>query len=358
MWLLPRQHGYLQTHKSSRIASRQATRFRDTFIPLLQLALVSFWISKNTSDDERLRGAIGGPDNVIPRWVNRLLEKGAHPGWVTALRNSQVALFSYDVPRAGVILCPGCDFTNHIPSMAKDQIPFWIQWPSPQSTLYGSPNVCQSYFPSQAEFEAAKKKHGRFSRQPKQNGCVTPLLQLLLPLPLLNPCCLGGKSLSSSSRQRWRDGSSKAHRKTSIAGRTERPPRNTTVVQVPRVPPCSNGDVALVWDSYSGSQCYFSPIDNEWDLCYYMALTSIPRPSLATLVTKMTSWWITTSSHSLKCRISRRMRTITLRISFTLWDPSWKASPNRQRLVSSTFSDFTMAFSQLSRKVSLPKSQP
>jgi hypothetical protein len=114
----PSQYGYRRAFTKRHRARNCCMNAHDAFVPLMALCSYAISLTPSFTDEN-------------PKWVSKLEEKNIHPEWIQMLKTSQLADFSVDNKRVGVIVQHNCTWRNRIPNMIRANVPLWFLWNDP-----------------------------------------------------------------------------------------------------------------------------------------------------------------------------------------------------------------------------------
>jgi hypothetical protein len=263
----PETYGYGKIFPTEHKARGAAAHSRDAFVILM--AKFSWIIS--------LHKPLLEVDDPYPKWAQNLKDT-LPPHYIDLLLGSQVAEFSQENRRFGVVIQPGCEFGDQLHHLLKSHCPVWFRYDNQDPATYDGNHIGAFHpalKPTLAEVEAARKV----------------VLPQSLPLdPTIPPPEQGSRQLPGETWQAFFERQLIAHtkraasesfhtRQVRLAREKENsghpvPGRKGAVVWCwedvdgfrirTRV---SRGNVETYWSMYNEPQRKYNCFDNEWDIC-------------------------------------------------------------------------------------------
>ncbi|TCD65770.1 hypothetical protein EIP91_002209 [Steccherinum ochraceum] len=267
---LPSTYGYGSAYDNDHDCRRSIVRSRNAFIPLM--ALCSYAIAVYHAD--------GGLSwrHSFPDWAQALVARGAGHDWVSDILSSQLADFSWEGHRVGVVIDPRQRqlWWNHVAVFIKAKVPLWVYWGKVGELHAGlqCPPAIASWQPSNEAIQRTVLR-GSSRREP-------PIQDHSGQLP--------GEDIADFLCRRERENSGITDSDGERVVRIQRtahsekhlPPGNSSsAALVFEWLPCEYPEwpyylvrtrvprsmVQTVWCGYASSQMRYDAYHNEWDLC-------------------------------------------------------------------------------------------
>ncbi|TDL13477.1 hypothetical protein BD410DRAFT_846911 [Rickenella mellea] len=142
---LPFRFGYLKSHSTNGKARYHALQSRNAFLPLMATlsdAIAAYIPNPRSLHFETTRDEL---KESGPHWVNMLLKRGVNRAWVTLLEQSQVATFSREIRRVGVVIdpsnCPAHE--RRIDRLLLAHVPIWTWMGNGLPSFFRDKPICE-----------------------------------------------------------------------------------------------------------------------------------------------------------------------------------------------------------------------